>query len=90
MLVWVSRRSIQVQRIVGVREIQLAVDIELAILNQVDRFNLVIDVLDRVPRLQGRTTYLREDMKNAIISNLNHAHTHGIDRAEITDWVWPD
>ncbi|MGF6600816.1 xylulose-5-phosphate/fructose-6-phosphate phosphoketolase [Paraburkholderia sp. GAS448] len=64
--------------------------LELAILNQVDRFNLVIDVLDRVPRLQGRTTYLREDMKNAIISNLNHAHTHGIDRAEITDWVWPD
>jgi xylulose-5-phosphate/fructose-6-phosphate phosphoketolase len=28
-------------------------------------------------------------MKNAIICNLNHAHTHGIDRAEITDWVWP-
>ena len=63
--------------------------LELAILNQVDRFNLVIDVLDRVPRLQGRTAYLREDMKNAIISSLNHAHTHGIDRAEITDWVWP-
>jgi xylulose-5-phosphate/fructose-6-phosphate phosphoketolase len=64
--------------------------LELAILNQVDRFNLVIDVLDRVPRLQARTAYLREDMKNAIISNLNYAHTHGIDRAEITDWVWPD
>ncbi|MFL9930715.1 phosphoketolase family protein [Paraburkholderia sp. RL18-103-BIB-C] len=64
--------------------------LELAILNQVDRFNLVIDVLDRVPRLQGRTAYLREDMKNAIISNLNYAHTQGIDRAEITDWVWPD
>jgi xylulose-5-phosphate/fructose-6-phosphate phosphoketolase len=64
--------------------------LELAILNQVDRFNLVIDVLDRVPRLQGRTAHLREDMKNAIISNLNYAHTHGIDRAEITDWVWPD
>ena len=64
--------------------------LELAILNQVDRFNLVIDVLDRVPRLQGRTAHLREDMKNAIISNLNYAHTYGIDRAEITDWVWPE
>jgi xylulose-5-phosphate/fructose-6-phosphate phosphoketolase len=63
--------------------------LELAILNQVDRFNLVIDVLDRVPRLQGRTAHLREDMKNAIISNLNYAHTHGTDRAEIADWVWP-
>ncbi|MGT2476772.1 phosphoketolase family protein [Paraburkholderia terrae] len=64
--------------------------LELAILNQVDRFNLVIDVLDRVPRLQARTAHLREDMKNAIISNLEYAHTHGIDRAEITDWVWPE
>ncbi|QYD73536.1 phosphoketolase family protein [Paraburkholderia edwinii] len=63
--------------------------LELAILNQVDRFNLVIDVLDRVPRLQGRTAHLREDMRNAIISNLEYAHTHGTDRAEIADWVWP-
>ncbi|CAG4897517.1 phosphoketolase family protein [Paraburkholderia saeva] len=64
--------------------------LELAILNQVDRFSLVIDVLDRVPRLQARTAHLREDMKNAIISNLNYAHTHGTDCAEITDWVWPE
>ena len=64
--------------------------LELAILNQVDRFNLVIDVLDRVPRLQARTAHLREDMRNAIICNLNYAHTHGIDRTEITDWVWPE
>jgi xylulose-5-phosphate/fructose-6-phosphate phosphoketolase len=33
---------------------------------------------------------LKEDMKNAIISNLNCAHPYGNDRAEITDWVWPD
>ncbi|MGF6372081.1 xylulose-5-phosphate/fructose-6-phosphate phosphoketolase [Paraburkholderia sp. RAU6.4a] len=63
--------------------------LELAILNQVDRFHLVIDVLDRVPRLQGRSAHLREDMRNAIVSNLNYAHTHGTDRAEIVDWVWP-
>jgi xylulose-5-phosphate/fructose-6-phosphate phosphoketolase len=63
--------------------------LELAILNQVDRFNLVIDVLDRVPRLQGRSAHLREDMKNAIVSNLNYAHTHGTDRADVADWVWP-
>jgi xylulose-5-phosphate/fructose-6-phosphate phosphoketolase len=43
-----------------------------------------------VPRLQARTAHLREDMQNAIISNLNYAHMHGTDRAEITDWVWPD
>lgn len=63
--------------------------LELAILNQIDRFNLVIDVVDRVPGLSSRAAHLKEDMKNAIIENLNYAHTHGTDREEITSWVWP-
>ena len=63
--------------------------LELAILNQVDRFNLVIDAIDRVPRLQNKAAHLKEEMKNAIIDNLNYAHTHGTDRPEITNWVWP-
>ena len=63
--------------------------LELAILNKVDRFNLVLDVLDRVPRLQGRTAHLRDDMRNAIILNMNYAHEHGTDSPEISEWVWP-
>jgi xylulose-5-phosphate/fructose-6-phosphate phosphoketolase len=63
--------------------------LELAILNQIDRFNLVIDVIDRVPGLATRAAHLKEEMKNAIIDNLNYAHTHGTDRAEISNWVWP-
>jgi xylulose-5-phosphate/fructose-6-phosphate phosphoketolase len=63
--------------------------LELAILNKVDRFNLVLDVLDRVPRLQGRTAHLRDDMRNSIILNMNYAHEHGTDSPEISEWVWP-
>jgi xylulose-5-phosphate/fructose-6-phosphate phosphoketolase len=63
--------------------------LELAILNKVDRFNLVLDVLDRVPRLRDRAAHLREDMRNAIILNLNYAHEHGTDHPDIADWVWP-
>jgi xylulose-5-phosphate/fructose-6-phosphate phosphoketolase len=63
--------------------------IELAILNQIDRFNLVIDVIDRVPRLTVRGAHLKEEMKDAIIDNLNYARTHGTDREEISNWVWP-
>jgi xylulose-5-phosphate/fructose-6-phosphate phosphoketolase len=63
--------------------------LELAILNQIDRFNLVIDVIDRVPGLAVRAAHLKEEMKNAIIDNLRYAHEHGTDRAEITNWVWP-
>ncbi len=63
--------------------------LELAILNQVDRFNLVIDVIDRVPGLQSKGAHLKERMKNEIILNLRYAHEQGTDRAEFTDWVWP-
>lgn len=63
--------------------------LELAILNQIDRFNLVIDVIDRVPGLAARAAHLKEEMKNAIIDNLNYAHTHGTDREDISNWVWP-
>ena len=63
--------------------------LELAILNETDRFTLVIDVIDRVPGLAARAAHLKEEMKEAIIDNLTYAHTHGIDRDEITNWVWP-
>lgn len=63
--------------------------IELAILNQIDRFDLVIDVIDRVPGLAARAAHLKEEMKNAILDNLSYARTHGTDRDEVTNWVWP-
>jgi xylulose-5-phosphate/fructose-6-phosphate phosphoketolase len=63
--------------------------LELAIVNQIDRFDLVIDVIDRVPGLAARAAHLKEEMKNAIIDSLTYAHAEGRDRPEITDWVWP-
>jgi len=63
--------------------------LELAMLNETSRFNLVIDVIDRVPRLRATAAHLKEDMRNAILDNLAYAHEHGRDREEITDWVWP-
>jgi xylulose-5-phosphate/fructose-6-phosphate phosphoketolase len=63
--------------------------LELAILNQVDRFNLVIDVIDRVPRLRNKSAHLKEEMRNTIIDHLNYARSQGTDRPEIAEWVWP-
>lgn len=63
--------------------------LELAIRNNVDRFNLVIDVIDRVPSLGSRAAHVRERMKNAIIDNLSYAHEYGADKDEITHWTWP-
>jgi xylulose-5-phosphate/fructose-6-phosphate phosphoketolase len=63
--------------------------LELAILNQVDRFNLAIDVIDRVPSLQAKAAHTKEWLKDQIIDSINYANEHGIDRPEIRNWTWP-
>ena len=63
--------------------------LELAILNQVDRFNLAIDVIDRVPRLAGPGAHTKDRLKSQIIDAIAHAHEFGQDRPEITNWRWP-
>ncbi|NYF78064.1 phosphoketolase family protein [Granulicella arctica] len=63
--------------------------LELAILNQVDRFNLAIDVIDRVPSLQMKGAHTKEWLKDQIIESVNYAHENGIDKPEIRNWKWP-
>ncbi len=63
--------------------------LELAMLNETSRFHLVIDVINRVPKLQIRAAHLKEEMKNAIIDNLRYAHENGTDRPEVAEWTWP-
>jgi len=63
--------------------------LELAILNQVDRFNLAIDVIERVPSLQATAAHTKEWLKDQIIDSVNYAHENGIDRPEIRNWKWP-
>jgi xylulose-5-phosphate/fructose-6-phosphate phosphoketolase len=62
--------------------------LELAMNNQIDRFNLVIDVINRVPRLGSRAAHVKERMKEEILSQREYAHTHGMDSPEITHWRW--
>jgi xylulose-5-phosphate/fructose-6-phosphate phosphoketolase len=63
--------------------------LELAMLNETSRFHLVIDVIDRVPKLRARAEHLKEEMKDAIIDNMSYAHEHGTDRLEVANWTWP-
>jgi xylulose-5-phosphate/fructose-6-phosphate phosphoketolase len=62
--------------------------LELAILNQVDRFNLAIDVVNRVLRLRSVGAHVKEEMKGQIIDSIAYAHAEGIDRQEIRSWTW--
>jgi xylulose-5-phosphate/fructose-6-phosphate phosphoketolase len=63
--------------------------LELAMRNEIDRFSLAIDVIDRVPRISVSAAHFREWLKNQIIDNTNYADEQGIDKPEETNWTWP-
>ena len=62
---------------------------ELAIQNQIDRFSLAIDVIDRVPKLQRIGAHAKEKLRDQQIDCRNYAYEHGIDKPEIVAWKWP-
>ena len=62
---------------------------ELAILNQVDRFTLAIDAIDRIPVLKTRGSHARDSLQNLQIDCRNYARAEGIDSPEIINWTWP-
>ena len=62
--------------------------LELAIINQVDRFSLAIDVIDRVPGLRGVGDHVKEWLRGQIIEHVAYAHAEGIDCEEIRNWTW--
>jgi len=63
--------------------------LDLAIRNQIDRFSLAIDVIDRVPRLQVAGAHVKEKFRNMQIDCQNYAYEYGVDKPEIDQWTWP-
>ena len=63
--------------------------LELAINNEIDRFSLAIDVIDRVPRLQVTGAHIKQKMRDRQIECRNYAHEYGVDVPEIRNWRWP-
>jgi xylulose-5-phosphate/fructose-6-phosphate phosphoketolase len=63
--------------------------LDLAIQNQIDRFSLAMDVIDRVPSLEVAGAHAKEMLRNRQIDCLNYAHENGIDMPEIDQWTWP-
>jgi xylulose-5-phosphate/fructose-6-phosphate phosphoketolase len=62
---------------------------ELAINNEIDRFTLAIDVIDRVPKLKTTGAHAKEKFKNEQMACKRYAHEFGIDRPDIVQWRWP-
>jgi len=62
---------------------------DMALRNDIDRFHLVMDVIDRVPGLGERAADLRQQMVDARLAASMHAREFGEDAPEIADWTWP-
>jgi xylulose-5-phosphate/fructose-6-phosphate phosphoketolase len=63
--------------------------LELAIDNNIDRFSLAMDVVNRVPRLQKIGGHAKERFLNQQIECREYAHQYGIDKPDAADWTWP-
>ncbi len=61
---------------------------DMTVLNEMDRFHLVIDVIDRLPQTGTKGVYLKQLLQNKLIEHKHYIGTHGKDMPEILDWKW--
>lgn len=62
---------------------------DMVVMNDLDRFHLVADVLDRVPKLSSVAAYGKQAIRDKLIEHTQYITKHGDDMPEIRDWKWP-
>jgi xylulose-5-phosphate/fructose-6-phosphate phosphoketolase len=62
---------------------------DMVMLNDLDRYHLVMDAIDRMPELSGRGDHLRQEMEDARLRARAYAREHGEDPPEVSGWTWP-
>jgi xylulose-5-phosphate/fructose-6-phosphate phosphoketolase len=62
---------------------------DMVVLNDLDRFHLVEDVIDRVPKLGAKAAYAKQAIRDKLIEHKHSIARHGQDMPEIREWTWP-
>ncbi|HKS26106.1 MAG TPA: phosphoketolase family protein [Thermoanaerobaculia bacterium] len=62
---------------------------DMTVLNDLDRFHLVIDVIDRVPALLPRYAHVKQAMRDLLVDHREYIREHGDDMPAVRDWRWP-
>ncbi len=60
----------------------------MTVLNDLDRFHLVMDTIDRVPQTGGKGVYLKQQLKDKLIEHRLYIGKYGEDLPEIRNWKW--
>jgi len=61
----------------------------MTVLNDLDRFHLASDLVDRVPRLQRVGGHFQQFVRDKLVEHKNYIHEFGDDLPEIKNWTWP-
>jgi xylulose-5-phosphate/fructose-6-phosphate phosphoketolase len=61
---------------------------DMAVLNHIDRFSLVNDVIDRVPKLAARAAYAKQAIRDMLLDHKHYIQKHGEDMPDILNWRW--
>ena len=63
---------------------------DMRVLNDIDRFDLVIDTVHRLPQLGNRGAYLVQKMQDKLVEHRQYIRDNGIDLPEVRNWRWED
>jgi xylulose-5-phosphate/fructose-6-phosphate phosphoketolase len=61
---------------------------DMCVLNEIDRFHLVMDAIDRLPQTGSPGVYLKQQLRDKLVEHTHYIREHGLDMPEIREWTW--